>query len=226
MISKLLQAIKTSFMRLFAWAIFSFIAILMGLYPLTYLIADHFSYFLELKSFDVLLNGLWLAAFYIHIVFGGVALATGWSQFNEKLRHKNVDFHRTVGKAYLISVFVSGISALYLATYATGGLIATMGYYTLALAWTGTSLQAYRVVRLGNIEGHRAWMIRSYALCWAAVMLRIWIPLLTHGFGLEVVTTYRIIAWLSWVPNLVVAEIVVRRLRAPQVSADKYQTEF
>jgi hypothetical protein len=54
-------------------------------------------------------------------------------------------------------------------------------------------------------------MIRSYALTFAAVTLRIWLPLFQNGFGMEFISAYVIIAWLCWVPNLLWAEWYVRQ---------------
>jgi len=53
-------------------------------------------------------------------------------------------------------------------------------------------------------------MIYSYAECFAAVTLRIWLPLLTLVLG-EFLTAYRIVAWLCWVPNILFAYIWGRR---------------
>jgi hypothetical protein len=64
-----------------------------------------------------------------------------------------------------------------------------------------------------DIPTHRAWMVRSYALIYAAVTLRIALPLLVIAFG-DFLPAYRAVAWLSWVPNLLWAEWHVRR-RAP-----------
>ena len=51
-------------------------------------------------------------------------------------------------------------------------------------------------------------MIRSYALTLAAVTLRIYIPIgQLAGFAYE--PAYQTIAWLCWVPNLVIAEWVI-----------------
>jgi hypothetical protein len=51
-------------------------------------------------------------------------------------------------------------------------------------------------------------MIRSYALCLAAVTLRLWLPVgLAQGVRFEVM--YPLVAWLCWVPNLMLAEWVV-----------------
>ena len=54
-------------------------------------------------------------------------------------------------------------------------------------------------------------MIYSYAACFAAVTLRIWLHLLTALFG-GFITAYTIVAWLSWVPNLIVANQIARRI--------------
>ena len=51
-------------------------------------------------------------------------------------------------------------------------------------------------------------MIYSYAACFAAVTLRIWLPLLIVSLG-DFITAYRIVAWLCWVPNLMVAYFLV-----------------
>jgi hypothetical protein len=53
-------------------------------------------------------------------------------------------------------------------------------------------------------------MLRSYALIFAAVTLRIELPLLIMALG-EFTPAYQVVAWLSWVPNLLWAEWYVRR---------------
>ena len=52
-------------------------------------------------------------------------------------------------------------------------------------------------------------MFFSYAACFAAVTLRIWLPLLTIAMG-ESNSAYRIVAWLCWVPNIIVAILILR----------------
>jgi hypothetical protein len=56
-------------------------------------------------------------------------------------------------------------------------------------------------------------MIYSYGACLAAVTLRFWLPLLTVGFQLDFSVAYPIVAWLSWVPNLIVARWIVTRIQ-------------
>jgi hypothetical protein len=56
-------------------------------------------------------------------------------------------------------------------------------------------------------------MIRSYALTFAAVTLRIWLPFLIGILGLTFIEAYKIVAWLSWIPNILVAELIISRIK-------------
>jgi hypothetical protein len=56
----------------------------------------------------------------------------------------------------------------------------------------------------------RQWMLRSYALVFAAVTLRIELPLLTMAFG-DFTPANQVAAWLSWVPNALWVEWYIRR---------------
>lgn len=172
---------------------------------------------LSSKSQDLLADNVWNFAFYQHIIFGGIALLIGWSQFSKKIRSRYLSIHRTLGKTYVIVVLTSGIAGLYIACYATGGIIAQLGFIGLALSWLFTTGIAYFSIRAKNIDQHQQWMIRSYALTFAAVMLRIWLPLFQFGFSIEFITAYVWIAWLCWVPNLIVAELIVKTLQSPKV---------
>ncbi|HRW75900.1 MAG TPA: DUF2306 domain-containing protein, partial [Saprospiraceae bacterium] len=98
---------------------------------------------------------------------------------------------------------------------ATGGWIACLGFTLLALAWLITTWTAWRRILVRNTEAHRRWMMRSYALTFAAVTLRLWLPLFTGAFGMDFIPAYQIIAWLCWVPNLLVGEWMIRRLSNP-----------
>ena len=160
---------------------------------------------------------LWLTAFYLHIGLGALALLIGGFQFIGKLRDKFTGVHRTVGKIYIASVFVSAAAGLGIAVFADGGIAAKLGFAALALLWFYSNYRAYSAIRRVDITEHRAWMIRNYALTFAAVTLRLWLPLFLAGLRMEFNVAYPIIAWLSWVPNIIVAELIVRRLAAYSV---------
>jgi len=66
------------------------------------------------------------------------------------------------------------------------------------------------MILAGRYAEHRRWMIRSFSLIMAGVMLRVWVPLYYGLAGAGVVnfsfeTAYAAIAWLCWVPNLLIA---------------------
>ena len=88
--------------------------------------------------------------------------------------------------------------------------MASLGFICLAVIWFYTTLKAYLNIRNKQVKQHQKMMIYSYAACFAAVTLRIWLPLLTAVLG-DFVTAYIIVAWLCWIPNLIVASQIVRR---------------
>ena len=108
-------------------------------------------------------------------------------------------------RVYVVGCIIGGVAGLYLAFYSTGGLVCHYGFGMLAVCWIVTTSMAYRHIRAGNVRIHQNWMIRSYALTLAAVTLRIYLPI-SQIAGYEFVDAYRAIAWMAWVPNLVIAE--------------------
>jgi len=204
-------------MKKFGWVTFVFFALVIGCYPLAYLFFDMKQGLLSSKPQEVLDNTFWVIEFHQHILFGGVALLTGWSQFSKTWRAKYVPVHRLIGKIYLVAVLLSGTAGLYISFFATGGMISSLGFGSLAAAWLFTSAQAYRSIRKKEINQHEQWMIRSYALTFAAVMLRIYLPSFQIA-GIDFIAAYQIIAWLCWVPNLFMAEWIVRTRKSTSLS--------
>jgi uncharacterized membrane protein len=158
--------------------------------------------------------------FLLHAGGGLVALLVGAWQFFPKLRGKYLSLHRLIGRVYVVAILIGGISGLFIALRAFGGIIAQLGFSLLAVCWLVTTTMAFLTIRRKEVQKHREWMIRSYALTFAAATLRVWLPLL-QVVGLSFVSSYRIVAWLAWVPNLLLVEwFIANRLRqkksAPQ----------
>ncbi|MFS4467101.1 DUF2306 domain-containing protein [Maribacter sp. 2210JD10-5] len=193
-----------------AWFVFGFLAIGVGFYPLMYFFADGEVGLRLTKSKALLADTIWNIGFYGHISFGAMALLIGWVQFSKKFRNANLRRHRTIGKIYVGAVAISGLCGLFIAFYATGGWVAKTGFIGLALIWLYFTGGAYLAVKKADIQKHQVYMIYSYAACFAAVTLRIWLPLLTIAFG-AFIPAYRIVAWLCWVPNIIFAYVWVKR---------------
>ncbi len=205
-------------MKKLPWLLFALLAIGIGLYPIAYLLLDMRGALLSSKPLLLRQNAFWNAAFYTHITFGGVALLTGWPQFSTRLRRNSFTLHRLLGRMYVLAILLSGTTGFHIALHATGGLIPAAGFGTLAVLWLYTTLKAYTTIRQKQLLQHQAWMIRSYALTFAAVSLRLMIPTFLST-GLDFITAYSIIAWACWVPNLVFAQWRVNRLYAPALQS-------
>ena len=52
-------------------------------------------------------------------------------------------------------------------------------------------------------------MIRSFALTLSAITLRLWKYLIVLAFQPRPMDVYHIVAWLGWVVNLIIAEIII-----------------
>lgn len=150
------------------------------------------------------------SAIYLHVFASIIALTLGPFQFSSRLRQTHPALHRWSGRLYLsIGVFFGGISGLYMAQFAFGGWVARSGFTLLALSWLFTGFIAYRAIRRRDIRSHQRWMLRNFALTFAAVTLRIYLgPAVAAGFQFE--QAYALIAWLCWVPNLLFVEWLFR----------------
>lgn len=152
----------------------------------------------------------------VHVLSGMLALLIGPFQFVRRLRRRFVRMHRFMGAAYVASATALGVTGLILAPTAYTGLVASAGFTVLDLVMLFTTLTAVRMVVAGRYGEHRRWMIRSFSVIMAGVMLRVWSPLYSAvaaaglvDFSFE--TAYAAIAWLCWVPNLLLAIWFTRR---------------
>jgi uncharacterized membrane protein len=143
---------------------------------------------------------------YLHVFAAAVALLLGPFQFSTRLRSARIQLHRWMGRTYLgVGVLIGGLSGLYISQFAFGGPVAALGFATLAVCWLFTGLRAFLAIRRKEIGEHRKWMVRNFALSFAAVTLRLYIPA-SQIAGVEFAVAYPAIAWLCWVPNLLFAE--------------------
>jgi uncharacterized membrane protein len=147
-------------------------------------------------------------ALIIHATMASFALLAGPLQMSGTLRNHFPNFHRGTGWLYVTAVLVGWIASLPLALHAFTGTIAAAGFLCLGALWLFTTLYAVVAISGGDIQTHRRWMTRSYALTFAAVTLRLYLALAIAAGA--VFTAYPYIAWLCWLPNLAMAELLIR----------------
>ena len=161
---------------------------------------------------EILDSLLYRTGFYLHVILGLVALLSGPLQFSPGMRSKKPGYHRMAGKVYVAAFLISGLAGLCIAQFATGGWITRLGFSGLAIAWLYTTSRAYFHIRRRQIDLHKRWMFRSYALTFAAATLRIYLGIMIAG-GVAFLVAYQIVSWACWVPNLIAVEwIWVRKM--------------
>lgn len=145
----------------------------------------------------------------LHIVGGMVALSLGPIGFLPALRLKRPQWHRAAGRVYLLAVLLGGVAGLYMAMFAYMGVVTGLGFALLACLWLYTGARALLSIRRGNVQAHRRWMIRNYALTLGAVSLRVQLLILSPWLDFD--SSYVVVAWSSWLVTLALAEWYLRR---------------
>lgn len=152
----------------------------------------------------------WNLFLYAHILTASIAILIGPFQFIKKLRNTRKKWHRNLGKAYVGSILISGITGVYLSYFAFGGLSSKIGFFTLSITWLVTTYLGYVHIRRKNVQKHEQWMYRSYSVTFVAVTFRFWSAAI--GYSLDNFELgYSAAIWVSLIGNLAVIELWLRR---------------
>ena len=147
-------------------------------------------------------------AFYSHIFSSVIVLLSGAVLFSEFVLRKLPKLHRMVGKLYVcLLLLISAPSGMVMAFYANGGWMAQLSFLILTLLWWWFTYRGYRTARQRKFKAHKKWMIRSYALTFSAITLRVAQMILGTYFYLDTEVQYILVSWGSWILNLMVVEL-------------------
>ena len=204
-----------------------FFVFLMAQLTLPYLTFRYDVDFLLTKQ-AVLHKSWWRFAFYLHICSSTFVLLSGLLQFLPGILSKYPRVHRLLGRFYVFTILaVSAPSGLVMSFYASGGFWAKLSFTLISLLWAYFTWVAFRKAVQKNFPMHTAFMYRSFALTLSASTLRSYawlLPFFAHLHQLHGREMYVWISWLSWVPNLLVAEWLIRRkLRSPKLTSASKQ---
>ncbi len=150
---------------------------------------------------------IWLP---LHVGAASTAMLLVMPQLLPRLRATAPRFHRWSGRVYAVACLAGAVTGIPLAIGSTAGPIATAGFGTLAILWFATTWMGWRTAMQRRFAEHRVWMIRSFALTLAAMTLRFDLAMIPL-FELDFLPAYRAISFLCWVPNLILAELWIRR---------------
>jgi uncharacterized membrane protein YozB (DUF420 family) len=166
--------------------------------------------FLQIKQTEVHTIPLYLFIFYVHVCSAIFTLLAGFTQFNASILKSKPRIHRAIGKLYVIVVlFLAAPSGFFIGLFANGGLYSKIAFVTLSILWFYFTLKAFLAIKKRQVIIHKAFMLRSFALAFSAITLRLWKVILVYLFHPAPMDVYQIIAWLGWIPNLLLIEYFI-----------------
>ena len=122
-------------------------------------------------------------AFYTHIVFAGLALLLSPVQLSSRVRARVPRLHRVTGRVVLVAIALAGTAGFLLSWVNVAGPVGTAGFGTLAVLWVSFAALGLRAILRGDVTTHRRWMLRTFAMTYAAVTLRLWLFALIPVLG-------------------------------------------
>lgn len=168
--------------------------------------------FLRIKQ-DVIEVPFYKLAFFTHVYTTMFVLIAGLTQFSTYIRKHFSELHRFSGWLYAFTVLLlAGPSGFYMGIYANGGVISQTAFCLLAVLWICFTAMAIKNAVKRDFRSHRKFMIRSFALTLSAITLRAWKYVLVFLFEPRPMDVYQLVAWLGWIPNLIIAEIIIYKL--------------
>jgi uncharacterized membrane protein len=153
-----------------------------------------------------------------HGFAAALPLFLGPLQFSDRFRRRFLRWHRLIGRIYVCGVAVGvpfGVLIEYIKYRHGIGplrlLIGTIGFGSLFLLTTG---MAFLMARRRNIQAHRKWMTRSYAIALVFLEVRCvdqfaWLGKLTEGLSTLLETHFVSDLWMYIAFSLVVAELIL-----------------
>lgn len=167
--------------------------------------------FLMIKQTEVQDRPEYLSFFYTHVYTSIFVLLSGFLAILRKdFGIKN--FHRNMGKVYLFFILIlAAPSGIYMGFFANGGFLSKISFVILGSLWWFSTYKAYQYARQKRFKEHKQWMWRSFAFTLSALTLRIWKVIIVYLFHPNPMDVYQIIAWLGWIPNILLIEYLITK---------------
>jgi uncharacterized membrane protein len=156
---------------------------------------------------------LWRGALYMHVPSALFALPACVVLLSNRVRARMPRFHRWLGRITGVVILLAVVpSGLYLAFFATGGLITTLGFWLTGLITFVAMVNSIRSARAGNIKAHRRFSAHVAAQLSVAVFSRL---MLVSAEQLELYDEWVYVTAL-WLPVIACAAIA-ELLTGPRV---------
>lgn len=197
------------YLKNISWLVITFFAMVLFYVTSQYLSFRPDINFLLVKQ-DLIFDAVWRPTFYIHVISGMLVILIGPFQFLPNLRKRYLKVHKKLGKIYAYGILgFAAPTGLIMAFYAEGGMWSTLAFLVMSFLWFYTTIMAIITVKKKKIIEHKKWMYRSYALSFAAVTLRLLVPIMSLSNNLSEEFIIVSTAWLSWMFNLIIIETYI-----------------
>ncbi|MDQ0115171.1 uncharacterized membrane protein YozB (DUF420 family) [Paenibacillus harenae] len=155
---------------------------------------------------------VWLNVMYVHVAFACLAMASGLLNFSARIFEKSRKLHRINGYVYIASVLLVVVTSGYMAPYATGGKITSMGFNVINMIWPIITITALVQIKKKRMVRHRNWMIRSYAFCFTNMLIHLVAFLFGQAFGFDYADSYTVGVYGALALLLIIPEVMIRTI--------------
>ena len=164
----------------------------------------------------------------LHIVSATALSILGPLQFAAGFRRRRPAWHRVAGRLLVGCGLLVGLTGLWMTLFYAppdnSGLVLFASRIVFGSAMVVSIVIGLAVILRRNVQSHRAWMARGYAIGLGAAtqMLVLMVAGIVAGAPNEF--THDLLMALSWVINLAVAEWAIRQCRAPRRGTTRSST--
>ena len=162
----------------------------------------------------------------MHALPGALLLLLAPLQFSKRIRNRYRTFHRWLGRALLLLIVSVGATAFYFGLFTPfAGPGESVAVVIFGGLFTFSALRAYIAIRRRDIERHREWMIRMFALAIGISTVRVVNLALLLVFVGQVRETFVPSLFLGFGVTLLFAEYWIRRTRPRRASIQRSRQE-
>jgi len=159
----------------------------------------------------------------MHIIPGLLFMLLGPFQFSRAIRSRHPKWHRINGRIFAACAYVVGISALVMsvAMPAIGGVNQAVATTLFGILFLIALSKALRHILRGEIQQHREWMIRAYAIGLAVATIR---PIVGFFFATSPLTGltphefFGTSFWLGFTLQAIAAEVYLHATTPARLS--------
>ncbi|ANZ41668.1 hypothetical protein BBK82_42690 [Lentzea guizhouensis] len=151
----------------------------------------------------------------LHAVTVSVYCVLGAFQFAPGFRRRRPRWHRMSGRLLVLCGLIGALSGLWMTVFypkpADVGALLTGFRLVFGTAWVVSIVLGFTAIRRRDVAGHRAWMVRGFAVGLGASTQALTMgPWIAFAGPLDE-PTKAVLMLAAWLVNLAVAEWVIRR---------------